>query len=72
MQRPRPRTGVLVSDPIAANTRVDGSIPSLATTFPRCIPVTWFTPHSGHMVNTVSGADGSSLPLLGPPERPII
>ncbi len=36
------------------NPRVDGSIPSLATISNWCIPVTWFTPHSGHLVNTVS------------------
>ena len=40
------------------NPRVDGSIPSLATTSKWCIPITWFTFHSGHMVNTVSGAKG--------------
>ncbi len=40
------------------NPRVGGSIPPLATIFSRCIPVTWFTPCSGHMVNTLSGTIG--------------
>ena len=43
------------------NPRVDGSIPSLATTFNGCVPVTWLTIYSEDMVNTVSGANG-----LGP------
>lgn len=30
----------------------------LATNLLRCKPVTWFTPYSGHMVNTLSGANG--------------
>ena len=43
------------------NPRVGGSIPPLATTSTWCIPITWFTPYSGHIVNSVSGVNG-----LGP------
>ncbi len=43
------------------STWVGGSFPAGEDDFPGCIPVTWFTPYSGHMVNTLSGTNG-----LGP------
>jgi GMP synthase-like glutamine amidotransferase len=39
----------------------DDRVVELPPGFKGCIPITWFTSHSGHMVNTVSGAKG-----LGP------
>ena len=40
---------------------VRGSNPLGRAISPRCIPVTWFTPYTGDIVNTFSGANGLSM-----------
>ena len=46
---------------LICNQPVGGSNPLASSNKKGCIPVTWFTPYSGDIVNTFSGAKG-----LGP------